>query len=187
MSLIISLRQKKILPILILVVVFGLSLYFLKVCFVDAEFSKSPDYLTVPEVRDEYKSLNGQKVRVRGWSLFDIKQTLLPFYCNCNRIKGELWLTNTRFEFDYEHRIEVSLPSCEGNMYSITCKSFDPSKANAFEIVGTIEVCDKGCKLIRITLINIDLAQSRQLINNIWTTIPIGDFIIPLGSSKTTP
>ena len=150
----------------------------------------SSDYLTVQEVRENYKTLEGNEVRVCGWAYFFIKRTLLackPHTCDCNETEGVLWLTEEQEVLDYENAVQVSLPGCSGDECSITCKLFDPSKAEAFEFVGTLTVCAEGCDPLHITIEDIDLAQSKQLIDNNWESIPIGDFVIPLGKPTISP
>ena len=147
--------------------------------------------LTVTQVWQDAKSLEGKRIRVRGQADFQ----LIPYHplqiggCIVTaegeqrpRIIGELRL-HDQDSHDPKNAILISESSlqCEGDVCSVGCKPFAPSAhatwggaetVEAFEFVGTLRVRHQGNEVVLI-LDNIDLDQSRRLADGKWGAIPI--------------
>jgi hypothetical protein len=97
-------------------------------------------------------------------------------------VKGWLTLYDTAYQDEWggdgaphdEPGVKVSESSfkCEGDYCKITCSPFEVISERMYEFVGTLQVSGDS----EFILENIDLEQSRQLINGNWVPISTGDF-----------
>jgi photosystem II stability/assembly factor-like uncharacterized protein len=147
-------------------------------------------YLTVDEVWQKADSLNGKQVQVRGYPFFQKTQTLVlcePQRCNCNESQGELILVGEELQPENFGKIldlpTISIASsslkCKGDECTMKCTPFDPTVAREFELVGTLKMEHDD-----LFLDDLDLAASRQRIDQEWLPIETGTFTV---SGKSTP
>jgi hypothetical protein len=140
-------------------------------------------YPTVRDVSENALSLADQQIRVRGQNWFVSSVTLVdcdPPRCDCNQSKGQLFLSE-------EGRAPgemISVPQlfCRGDECHMTCTPFDPTLAEAFELVGTLRVISQNENHKELRLEDLDLEASRQLVNGEWIPIETGSFTINLRS-----
>lgn len=156
---------------------------------VDGEFVPSSEYVTVPELHRDADSLDGKKVRLRGWANFGVLQTLMGCGYDecCNGAYPTLFLSQRKpLQYDRESgeigksnfTAGIELRYCGGNECEVTCRDFDPSKAGAFELVGVVARCEECYQKVR--LIDIDLEKSKEFKGGVWSRIPIEPAVITL-------
>jgi len=151
--------------------------------------------LTIPEVIQNAKTLDGKTIRVRGQAYLWIEpsQSEMWMFGGCaidpdgslsqrGHVVG--WLTlydqidpdDLRLHGaphdDTGIKISESSFHCEGNYCTMTCKSFEVVSGRNYEFVGVLRVKD-GSELI---LENIELHRSSQLVDGKWAPISTGEF-----------
>jgi hypothetical protein len=145
--------------------------------------------LTVSQVIENAESLNGQTIRVRGRAklLTDPSESEMWAAGGCvpntdpsaGQGKAKGWLTlYDPLTQDQETVIRIAESNfhCEGDYCKLTCTPFKVTSYEMYEFVGTLRV--NGTELI---LENLNLEQSRQLIDAEWTALPLGssDVVFP--------
>jgi hypothetical protein len=150
--------------------------------------------LTVSQVWENADALEGQRIRVRGEADF----RLAPYHPlqigGCvvdaegetkSRITGELRiLDQDSLDPDRALLISESSLQCEGDVCSVVCKPFAPSRhaawgatdpIEAFEFVGILRVL-RQADAVTLILDELDLAASRRLADGEWGPVPTGEF-----------
>ncbi len=137
--------------------------------------------LTVKQVIQNAKALDGKTIRVRGRVNLPTKPSQAEMWmfggCAPGSTEGHVvgWLTLydplTQNE-EADIKIAESSFHCEGNYCKITCSPFQVAAYEVYEFVGTLRV--NG--VLDLTLENIDLEQSRQFVNGEWAAISTGNF-----------
>ena len=81
--------------------------------------------------------------------------------------------------------IKIDGFSCEASDISTIwiCQPFEPNQAKSFEFKGTIHLTQVGKRPI-MWLSDIDYERSRQLVDGMWQSIPLGQFEISLGEQE---
>jgi len=76
----------------------------------------------------------------------------------------------------------ISVPQlfCRGDECQMTCTPFDPTLAEAFELVGTLKVVSRDGSREELRLEDLDLEASRQLVDGEWVSIETGSFTVTL-------
>lgn len=140
---------------------------------------------TVAQVIQNAKALDGKIVRVRGRAnlLVDPSEAEMWGAGGCMPKTdpsfrpgvAEGWLTlYDPLTQDDGAIIKIAESSfhCEGDYCKITCAPFKVTAHEMYEFVGTLRVNGDS----EFILENIDLEQSRQLVNAEWTAISTGNF-----------
>lgn len=123
-------------------------------------------YLSVARVLEHRETLNGQRVRVRGWAELPIDRTFqrcgeIP--C-CNIASAILILKAERtasLHWTQQPSLSVSQSKCSGNECSVACEPFDPTAAPAFELTGTLKI--NSTSAVWASLEDLDVSSSYQL------------------------
>ncbi len=127
----------------------------------------------------EGTGLEGKTAVVRGDTIFDPHS---DFRFNA------LYLVDTQTPserrdpaYAFWFGIRIDDISCETGESAATwvCQPFDPSQTTAFEFKGTIHLTQVGKRPV-IWLSDIDFEHSRQLVDGIWQSIPLGEFEISI-------
>jgi hypothetical protein len=150
--------------------------------------------LTVAEAIQKADSLEGKTVHVRGvaylwvdpsqaemWMAGGCMPTTDPDYGQ-GTVKGWLTLYDSidpndlaQYGVPYEEAgVQIAETSfqCGGNYCKMTCSSFEAVSQRTYEFTGTLRRADGG----QLILADVDLSQSRQLVDGKWTPISTGDF-----------
>jgi hypothetical protein len=157
-----------------------LLLFFLSAC-------ASEKTLTVSEVWQNARELEGKQIRVRGQAVF----STVPYQgvTGCvpgggREIKGELTLYDEDVPDPQYYgrpnpqvRIEFSADSlnCAGNTCRMTCGPFDPRGAKTFEFSGRLHSETRQGEMV-LVLGELDLGKSYQVAGGALKPIPTGTF-----------
>jgi hypothetical protein len=125
----------------------------------------------------EHRNLDGKVVKVRGLAIFEPQSDFK--YNALYLVDSETEEAYRQPDYAFWFGVRIDDLSCSADDDTWTCEPFDPSQAQAFELLGTLHITPVGKKDV-MWLSGIDLAQSRQMINGKWLPIHTGKFIIPL-------
>jgi hypothetical protein len=148
----------------------------------------------VAEVVQNAGRLDGKTIRVRGKAYLWInpsRATMWLYGGGCavkldpnerqGYVKGWLTLYDAAYPDEWggagaphdEKGVKVSESSfrCEGDYCRIACSPFEVVSERMYEFVGTLQINDS-----EFILENVDLDQSRQLVDGKWTPVQRGNF-----------
>ena len=142
---------------------------------------------TVPEASARGTELNGQRITVRGFSLFEYEQTLQlcqPKRCDCNQtssrqlvlVDADTFAASQRGQINTEQVIEVYMLDCQGDECSMTCRPINPKTTNELELTGLFHYDPTTSIYAKLDSVEVDLA--REKIDGVWQPIKTGTFII---------
>ena len=158
--------------------------------------------LTVSEVWENTQELDGKQIRVRGWAYVYTEPYVGFIGCppagviENDVVVGKMFLLPENDTTERSSGIAISESSllCEGSHCGISCAPFDPGNMDycialrgystprliAYELVGTLRVNQTAGELW-LVLEDIQLSESRRLIEGTWEPIPTGtvDYVCP--------
>lgn len=158
--------------------------------------ASAPKTLTVSEVIEQAEALNGETIRVRGvaylwtepsssemWNYggcipasagppkWEVVVGWLTLYESID--PDDLGLYGSAAAYDKRGiRIADSSFHCDGGICGLTCQPFTVQSRHTYEFIGTLRVDNSG----QLTLEEIDLEQSAQLVNGELQSIPAENF-----------
>lgn len=100
-------------------------------------------YLTVSEVWQDPEAWAGEEITLRGWVDYAVEFSSVECgstFCQCSGISKNLYLTTV----DLKQEIYLGQLRCGGEVCSASCRPFDPSVAEAVEVVGVLRVESSG-------------------------------------------
>jgi hypothetical protein len=142
----------------------------------------------VGDVWKNARNLEGQRICVEGKASAYISQSLQlcdPPRCDCNQsfaflslVSEDKIVRNPRVNIVDE--VVIDKPSCSGDECTITCSPFNPFAADRFQFFGKLSInyLSDG-RMARLSLTDLDLSASRQLVGGTWQPIPTGTFTNP--------
>ena len=144
---------------------------------------------TVSEALTKRTELNGQRITVRGYSLFEYAQTLLlcqPRRCDCNQtytrylllVDADTIAASQLGPINTEQLIVVDMLDCQGDECSLTCRPINPKTTNELELTGRFHY--DPTTSVYPTLDSVELDLAREKIGGVWQPVKTGTFTIPL-------
>jgi hypothetical protein len=125
------------------------------------------------------RDLEGKTVVIRGDAVFN-PQPEYPF-TELYLVSPDAPLEQREAPYGFWFGIGIADLTCQTTETSMTCQPFDPSKATVFELKGTLHLVQIGKRPV-IWLMDVDFEHSRQLVDGMWQTIPLGEFDISMSS-----
>lgn len=152
---------------------------------------------TVAEVIQNAERLDGKTIHVRGFAYLWMNPSQAEMWktggCipktdpSYRQIAVGGWLTlydsvfSDNWGGDDAPRDEIGVKisessfDCKGDYCGLTCSPFEVVSQRMYELVGTLRVNGNS----EFILENIDLDQSRQLVDGEWISIQKADFVVP--------
>lgn len=128
------------------------------------------------ETQFSSQTLAAKRVAVRGRAFFDHHADHKPTLYLVDERTPENQMTGGYAGW---FGIRIADLACDTKGIYAICRPFDPTRAAAFEFVGTVHEDPAGMLAI-FSLSDIDFGHSRGLIDGTWQPIPVGEFQVPL-------
>ena len=147
------------------------------------------DCLSVADVWKDVDLYSGKQVCVRGKAEFLKYKTLRlcsPQACDCNKSGGNLSLVSEDKRIynpgvSIIDKIDIATLDCSGNECVMTCSPFDPREITYLETYGTLKIESfRNGDPANLSLDDLDLSRTKQLINGKWIPIIPGVYDIEL-------